>query len=370
MKSTLFNFGDGLSNRENFFLMKVLQKYWAYESRGEENPFAYISYSEKESILGKNPNQKIQKLIQSECISEIEIGQTAYKNKINGLIPLKKTYTIKNVDENYIDNYYLKKQVELSELHYSVFKSVSKAKISIDNSEWRKFVQQAHSTLKSNGSDKSRRRFKSEMNIIYEQIRFWNRCSLREKHDLVSVDDFGNRFHSIFSRIPKEVRKNYVTILGESTVEIDLAQSQPTILSVILKDKMGKNSFTDAINNGEYVYDLLGKTTKEGKMEFNYSMFGRKINRSFKKAFPDTIKAIQELKYNSPKGFKPHAGLAMRLQQKESEMFSSIWSKLISRRISFIPVHDSIIVRSKDYSLAMYIMEKELTKHLPVFTLR
>lgn len=369
MVSTIFKFGDELSTGQNFFLTKVIQKHWAYMSRGEPNPFAYLSYADKESILGKNPNKKVAELINSKYVDEIEIGETAYGNKMKGYVPLKKNYKKEKVDNKQIDLYYLKKQEELSKLHYSVFKSVSKARIDIDNQDWRKFVHGAYSTLKSNGTNKSKRRFKSEMNIIYEQIRFWNYCSIREKSDLVSVDDFGNRFHSIFSRIPKEIRRNYVTILGEGTDEIDLRQSQPTILSTILKEKMGDNSFTRAINNGEYIYDLIGETSAIGKMEFNYSMFGKKINRRFRKAFPDTIKTIQELKYDSPKGFKPHAGLAMRLQQKESEIFSGIWSRLIANRIPFIPIHDSVMVRKKDYNKAMNIMQKELIKHVPVFTL-
>lgn len=381
MKSNLFKFGDELSVRENFFLMKVLQRYWAYESRGEEEPFAYMTYAEKQTIFGRNQKQKIKKLVESGHIKELVIGESKWKKNISAYIPLKKQYTITKVNDKQIDLYYMDKENELLKLHYSVFKSICNAKIEIDTKSWRKCVQDGYSILKLRESkDKkilsgkkeptSKKQYRLKMQLAYKQIQFWNHCSKREKYDLVSVDDFGNRFHSIFSRIPKIVRQNFVTILGEETCEIDLRQSQPTILAKILHELIGENSFSKAISNGEYIYDLLGNNREEGGKEFNYSVFGKGISKKFAKTFPDTLSTISFLKKESNESFKSYSGLARKLQQYESEIFSSIWAKIISKRIIFCPVHDSIIVRKKDYSTVHSIMEKELRKHFYYFELR
>lgn len=381
MKSNLFKFGDELTVRENFFLMKVLQRYWAFESREEEKPFAYVSYAEKQIILGRNPNNKVKKLINSKYIDEVCIGKNQWKNDLIAYIPLKREYTVSKIDDKQIDLYYMSKKNELSELHYSVFKSICNAKINIDAKSWRKCVQEGYAMLKlkegkdrkiTSGKNKptSKKQYRLKMQLAYEQIQFWNHCSMKEKYDTVTVDEFGNRFHSIFSRIPKTARQNFVTILGEETCEIDLRQSQPTILSKLLHELIGDNSFSNAISSGEYIYNLLGNNRDSGGKEFNYSVFGKGISKKFAKTFPDTLSTIRFLKRESDTSFKSHSGLARKLQQYESEVFSDIWKRLVTKRIIFIPVHDSIIVRKKDYTTVHLIMEQELRKHFYYFELR
>jgi hypothetical protein len=162
------------------------------------------------------------------------------------------------------------------------------------------------------------------------------------------------------------VRRNFLS--WENTVEIDLAQSQPTILAQLLQDRIGDNDFSRFIFNGEYLYTFLGNGNKEkGRAVFNHSVFGKRIDRKFSKMFPTAAKEIQHLKYtrqeNNPSN-KHYSNLCFLLQRKETSIFEKVWEALLKEQIPFIPVHDSVVVQNHHYTKTHQVMSSVLSKHL------
>lgn len=356
----------------NFFLTKVLQSYRHHAAKKDvEEPYAYINYIQQRQILGEaKRKEKINQLIQQGFLEERKVGVTLKGDTITGFIPIitsgykrQKTLNKKAV------MFYVEKNSKLPKLNLSVFKGFSKVRICIDRSEWRSVSKNAYNALKSNASDSSklsRRSYNKKMNELYETMLDWNRGNTEERMSMCSVDDFGNRFHSVFSRIPKVVRRNYLS-WGDVT-ELDLAQSQPTLLAQLLYERIGSNEYSDFIFSGEYLYNYLGKGDKEkGRSVFNNSVFGKIVDRRFKKVFPIAAKEIAAMKYEriddnpSP---KTYSNLCSLLQRKETYIFEKVWGDLLLSKVPFIPVHDSVIVPTNYFTQTQLIMNNTLQKYL------
>jgi hypothetical protein len=377
-KNQIFVFDESLSDRQNFFLTKVLQKYWAYSSfKDIENPFAYIPVRDIITILGNSYKEQISPLIEMDLIKTIPLQKSKWGAETTGFIPIKTNFKKKEAKEKAIDAYYLKKEETLTELHRSVFKALSRFKIHTTTQEFRNVVNGAylkHETRYNNKEikrKKTKREFKTDYSLLWNSIQLWNNATPRDKLEFVSIDDFGYRFHTIFSRLPKELR-SAIRLNNQKLVELDLAQSQPTILATILQERIPNNSFSNLIFSGEYIYDVLGKTKESGRKAFNYSVFGKDIDKRFSKLFPDVVNEIDKMKYqripNNPSN-KHYSNLACLLQRKESEMFSNLWNNLLKRRIPFIPIHDSILVTEKDFNNALTCFTKSMNKYVPLFNI-
>ena len=72
----------------------------------------------------------------------------------------------------------------------------------------------------------------------------------------ITVCDFVGRFHSPLTDLSKKVRP-YILLNNEETVSFGVAQMQPTILAKILKQHVGSNTFSDAIEEGKDIYEFL-----------------------------------------------------------------------------------------------------------------
>lgn len=138
--------------------------------------------------------------------------------------------------------------------------------------------------------------------------------------------------------------------------QIDLNNSQFTILSHVLKDKLDTDDFRrfKALSvSGElydYIKDNLGlQTRKQGKQAMFEIMFSsRKNNTTGKKKikglFPSVVKWIDD--YKEENG---DSSFAIMLQRKESEIFiDGILAKIKSKKYLCLTKHDSLIVRTQD----------------------
>jgi len=232
---------------------------------------------------------------------------------------------------------------------------------------------------------------------IWEMIEQWNNGSRYDRLDFYIIDDFGKRVHSIFTYLPKEIIKYNDTL----NYEIDLHQSQPTMLAQYLLENIGENTFTNDINNDVDVYNKMidyyqiegeddEDKRKKAKKKFYKLLYGVIYQLDeIEELYPYIIPFIKKLKtYNKRKYdnnrtdfyrlrkyyrehkngevFKPFAILSFILTRKETEIFRKIWERLYDNRIKFATRHDSIVVNDKHSIRAKQIMEEILQEELNV----
>lgn len=371
MKHEVYIFSDKLDTQQNFFLTKVTQKYRNFKYRVDNpEPFAYLSVNECRLLLGSCLyKSRIDELVRLGYIDKVGISKNLYGKQVYGYIPKVTTYKRQRMAHKVISNYYQRKHSSLSKLAKKVFKFLSHSTIDITKEEFEVMGDAMYSSylLKPNKS-MCRGEYNKYLISTWESIEDYNTMNMTERVEYVNEDEFGNRLHSIFSSLPKALRRR-IKVWGEDNVELDLCQSQPVILAQILEDEMGDNSFTRLIKSGEDVYRYISPEDRDrGKKALYFTLFGRRTPKQIIKMFPDIEDTIKNLKWKRVSGNpskKKYSNLAYKLQQKESLLFRQVWTNLIKENISFIPVHDSIIVQSKYMDKALRIMNRTLLNKLP-----
>jgi hypothetical protein len=194
-----------------------------------------------------------------------------------------------------------------------------------------------------------------------------------------TIDKFSGRVHTPITSLKSNIRTN-ILIDEEETTSIDVVTMQPLLLGWILKEEIGKNDFSEWMDNGEDIYlkiqSLLNlenrNQAKEKFFEILFSRPNERLNQIFGNA--NWIKWINDFKSHpyepNPNTFeKNHSNLAYLLQSKEVSVMKEIWRKLISRRIKFLSVHDEIIVKKKELGKAIEIVSDILKKYFHYFRL-
>lgn len=173
-------------------------------------------------------------------------------------------------------------------------------------------------------------------------------------------DDYG-RLHTNFTVLKKTIRKEYITIQGEEVEELDIPNSQPTFLAILLKEKgfakdhpQAYEYYKNIVKEGK-IYDMLaeelGITRDECKKNMFYVLFGEnrwdsKIDRAFRKFFPEVFEWMVKEK----RDMNDHRTISHELQKRESKL---IFDNIIFRIKKEIPliklftVHDSILYPKK-----------------------
>lgn len=194
------------------------------------------------------------------------------------------------------------------------------------------------------------------------------------------VDSFSTRVHTPVVSLKGDLRFK-LRLYGEKVVSLDVKQMQPTILAKILNDSVGENSFSDAIFKGEDVYIHIQKAAKlasrkDAKEYFFQLVFGKPMNdigRMFEgdTSWVDWINAYK--RRNEPQNphgkWKPHTNLAWLLQYSEVRVMTDVWRKLMEHNIPFLTIHDEILCKISDSTMARNIMEKELKPHFKNFSI-
>ena len=173
-------------------------------------------------------------------------------------------------------------------------------------------------------------------------------------------DDYG-RLHTNFTVLKKVIRKEFITIMGEEVEELDIPNSQPTFLAVLLKERGFHKiypkayEFYKSVVSENKIYDLLanemGISRNECKKSLFYVLFGEnkwnsKIDVAFRKFFPEIFDWMIDEKRNT----NDHRIIAHELQKKESRLIFDIIIYKIKKEIPDIKlftVHDSILFPKK-----------------------
>jgi hypothetical protein len=214
---------------------------------------------------------------------------------------------------------------------------------------------------------------------IQSTIYFEHFLNQKEKHlnNFFLADNFSGRIHTPITSLKGSIRE-HLLLKNENVVSLDVAQMQPLLLSLLLKENIGSNEFTEWIEQGEDIYlkfkeKLILQSRDEAKTKFYEITFGKANQRLAEMfGFSNWIKWVNDVKsfelpQNPNTKRKPHSNLAWLLQTTEVSIMRSIWQKLIDNDILFLTVHDEVIVRISDADETYQIMVGELKLHFNTF---
>jgi hypothetical protein len=170
----------------------------------------------------------------------------------------------------------------------------------------------------------------------------------------------GRVFHN-YSNMKRELR-SCLTIGNKTLVEVDIANSQPYFLAMLLKgDSLDIKLYKELCISGK-IYDYLMVLFKRDreyiKKQFLTLLFCKnhwdfKLKSSFIEHFPNVYKFIEQQKFDD------NSQLAIMLQKAEADiMIGVISARLLSNDIKFITVHDSVMVSSDDIDNTVKIMKE------------
>ena len=230
--------------------------------------------------------------------------------------------------------------------------------------------------------------------------------SIDEKRALygINADTFGLRISHMFSNAPRKYRK-HLTIDGESVVEIDIKSSQPSFLHALFikwvdieyADRfkaIPPNLFIDKMRMlaGNKRLDLykymamkvkgiakIGDNTSREVMKklfcslvlgdpaFELKGQDKKwlLDELFGYGFYEFLAELAKLDFGLEVKRKANNMVAL-LQREESSFLNSVMQKLVDDGVCFLPLYDSLIVKSSDAeavksAFRTAILEQKLT---------
>ena len=254
---------------------------------------------------------------------------------------------------------------------------------------------------------KSKIEYKGILKRYYNYLCRVQACaSIDEKRALygINADTFGFRISHMFSNAPRRYRK-HLTIEGESVVEIDIKSSQPSFLHALFikwvdieyADRfkaIPPNLFIDKMrmlagNNRLDLYKYMAmkvkgiakigdNTSREvmkklfcslvlGDPGFELKGQAKKklVDELFGYGFYEFLAELAKLDFGLEVKRKANNMVAL-LQREESSFLNSVMLKLVDDGICFLPLYDSLIVKSSDAeavksAFRTAILEQKLT---------
>lgn len=225
---------------------------------------------------------------------------------------------------------------------------------------------------------------------------FYNSESLldfanRSTYDVIArhkTDDYGGRFYTQMTNLPKDIRHYCISLDGESIAEVDVSSAQPTFLGLffkkkydintewlehcikgdfyewvkmICKAKVGRSRIKEYIMHYLYSYDndyAEKQHSKEHKS--GYWRFEKLLNEYLKNNEPLIYEKIQFHKKNAEKDEKKNKirnSLSRDLVKMEVEYIKYCISKL-PPNFKFYTIHDCISCKQSDAEYVKKIMEE------------
>ena len=196
-----------------------------------------------------------------------------------------------------------------------------------------------------------------EINKYYKNLHSID--SIKSSNLFFKFDEYG-RFHTNFTILKREIRQKYLKIDNEDICEIDISNSQPLFLALLLKEEM--DSTDNEISNYIWIskqglfYDHIisnfnNLTRGDAKLLTYKVLFGHNginstENKIFESLFPKIYSYIIEYK----KLHENYKCMAHTLQKKESDfIFGKVITEIYEKipDIKLITVHDSILYPCK-----------------------
>jgi len=200
---------------------------------------------------------------------------------------------------------------------------------------------------------------------------------IKDGHLFFKFDSYG-RFHTNFTILKKDIREKFLKIDGNDICEIDIKNSQPFFLSLLMKRYMGNwdelkdvERYFFMVNNGIIYDDIVERYDKvknrnDAKILIYKVLFGKngdfkKSSKIFGEIYPNVLKFIKN--YKEVKG--DHKVMSHELQKIESEfIFDNIIFKIKNKYpyIRIITIHDSLIFPYKYKKQVKKIFDLEFNK--------
>lgn len=213
----------------------------------------------------------------------------------------------------------------------------------------------------------------------------------QSSYDIIAkhkIDDYGGRFYTPMTNLPKDIRHLCITLDGESIAEVDVSSAQPTFLGLYFKEKCNVNTeWLEHCIRGDF-YEWMKKIcktkierekVKEHIMHYLYSYdneyaeiqhtkehkkgywrFERLLNEYLKENEPFIFDEIQNHKKNAEKDEKKNKmrnSLSRDLVKMEVEYIKYCISKL-PPNFKFYTIHDCICCKQSDAEYVKKIMEE------------
>lgn len=220
-------------------------------------------------------------------------------------------------------------------------------------------------------------------------------CKIASKDFFFHQDPTSNRIHTNITNLSSWIRKHLYIETGEELVNLDIRNSQPLLLSILLKreypimppDALKYIGLCESGMFYEYMMDELKVPLNTNRKDFKQKMFAKifycKLNeyymynesKVFAQLFPSCFAVIKKYK----KGNYKNLAIAMQKAEssilldgvigKLSSMFSldGVIGKLSSmfspEDLFCITIHDSIITTESQSEIVRQLMLDEFLKH-------
>ena len=180
-----------------------------------------------------------------------------------------------------------------------------------------------------------------------------------------------------YQNLPKKLRRGGLTINGEKTVEIDIVESHPTILYAIAGkplglDEIGKSYWLDGKEPSEHERReikkafsiLLNSPSREKAISaIRHSQNSGDITTSFS---PENLVRKLENRHEPVSHLFYKQNIGLRCMHYEGLIISSLLKLSIDREIVVLPLHDAILVSSKEGPLASILLSNSFHRCLDV----
>jgi hypothetical protein len=207
-----------------------------------------------------------------------------------------------------------------------------------------------------------------EINKFYKNLHSVE--SIKSNNLFFKFDEYG-RFHTNFTILKREIRQNFLKIDNEEIIEIDIGNSQPLFLSLLLQEEMEPddpeiNNYIWLVRQGlfyEHIINNFNNLSRSDvklltyKVLFGHNGINSTENKIFQSLFPKIYDYIIEYK-NVNDNYKSMAHI---LQRMESDF---IFGKVITEIYEKVPgirlftVHDSILFPIKYEKQVREIFER------------
>lgn len=208
-----------------------------------------------------------------------------------------------------------------------------------------------------------------------------NFCSIENINSnniFFKFDSYG-RIHTNFTVLKKDIRNNFLKIDGQQTYEVDIKNSQPFFLSLLMHQEMTFEQlksqeiqrYFDLVKLGLVYEDIVEKNpelkSREDAKKVVYKVFfgpnrdNKKDCKMFRKVYPSVYDFICEYKSMN----KNYKCVSHMLQYMESKfIFQDVIYEIMKKHpeIKLITVHDSILFPSQYKNIVKKIFENKLNE--------
>lgn len=240
--------------------------------------------------------------------------------------------------------------------------------------------------------------FDEQVEMEYQAIVDWNHQTELQRLIRTKVDLYGRRIHSLLTWTLSALRYK-VSYKGEKLklVELDVAQSQPTILADLLHTFGIDNQLVNDINNNSDLYlNINPNDRKSAKKAFFTATYAKRLSTKMATYLgADATALIEKIKtldyteaaglvlsnyknqmglrkwlldfpISNLKGYKRYKNMSAILQRLESFMMRKVCKALSKSNIRYVLVHDAVYVEESKQELAKELMQSVINSFLEV----